>query len=251
MDRTQLIAALSNGIPPTLATDLTDEYLQMRQDLGTGTLGRSAVGKFVETLVQVLEHLDTGTHSTKPDVDDYLRTVESKAKKLPDALRIVAARVGRSMYTMRNKRNIAHKGEVDPNRFDLQYLIGSAQWVLAELIRTVSGLPMQQAGVLVEQVTAPFGGLVQDFGGRKLVLAEMSIPEELLVVLNSNHPNEVTLAGLRASMDRRSAKRVQEASRKLWAAKEIEGSAEAGYRLTYKGLDRVVRIVQAHLAQQH
>ena len=34
MDRSQLIGALSNGIPATLATDLTDEYLQMRQDLG-------------------------------------------------------------------------------------------------------------------------------------------------------------------------------------------------------------------------
>ena len=250
VDRTQLISTLSNGIPVALATDLADEYLQMRLDLGTGTLGRSSVGKFMETLVQMLEHLDTGAHSKKPDVDEYLRTLESKAKKLPDGLRIIAARVGRSMYTMRNKRNIAHKGEVDPNRFDLEYLVRGAQWVLAELIRTTSGLPMQQAGALVEQVTAPVGGLVQDFGPRKLVLANMSIPEELLVVLHSHHPSPVTLAELRASMDRRSAKRVQEASRKLWSTKEIEGSAEAGYRLTNKGLDRVVRIVQARLAQQ-
>ncbi len=250
MNRSQLIGALSNGIPATLATDLTDEYLQMRQDLGTGTLGRSSVGKFVETLVQVLEHLDTGTHSNKPDVDQYLRTLESKANSLPDGLKIVAARVGRSMYTMRNKRNIAHKAEVDPNRFDLEYLVGAAQWVLAEMIRTVSGLPMHEAGALVEQVSAPVGGLVQDFGARKLVLATLSIPEELLMVLHSYHPTPVTLSGLRASMDRRSAKRVQEASRKLWAAKEIDGSAEAGYHLTHKGLDRVVAIIQAYLAKQ-
>ncbi len=240
MDRTQLIAALGNGIPIPLATDLTDEYLQMRQDLGTGTLGRSSVGKFVETLVQVLQHLDTGTHSKKPDVDEYLRTFESKAAKLSDGLKIVAARVGRSMYTMRNKRNIAHKGEVDPNRFDLEYVVGGARWVLAELIRTVSGLPMQEAGALVERVTAPVGGLVQDFGTRKLVLAKMSIPDELLVVLHSHHPTPVTLADLRASMDRRSPRRVQEASRKLWTAKEIEGSAEAGYRLTRRTSRRPV-----------
>ncbi len=249
MDRTQLIAAISNGIPGTLATDLVDEYLQMRQDLATGTLGRSSVGKFVETLVQVLEHLDTGAFRAKPDVDTYLRTLESKGKNLPDGLRIVATRVGRSMYTMRNKRNIAHKGDVDPNRVDLQYLVGGAQWVLAELIRVVSGLPMREAGALVEQVTAPVGGLVQDFGERRLVLANLSIPDEILVVLHSYHPTEVTLTGLRQALDRRSAKRVQEASRKLWAAKEIEGSAEAGYRLTYKGFGRAVRVVQAHLAQ--
>jgi hypothetical protein len=248
VDRTQLIAALSNGIPAALATDLADEYLQMRQDLATGTLGRSSAGKFVETLVQVLEHLDTGAYSRKPNVDGYLSTLESKANKLPDGLKIVAARVGRSMYTMRNKRSIAHKGEVDPNRFDLQYLVAAAQWVLAELIRTVSALPMTEAGAIVEQVTAPVGGLVQDFAGRKLVLAVMSIPEEMLVVLHSQHPAAVTLASLRLSMDRRSAKRVQSASRKLWAAKEIEGSAEAGYRLTHSGFDRAVRILQTHLS---
>jgi hypothetical protein len=248
VDRAQLIVALSNGMPAVLATDLADDYLQMRQDLATGTLGRSSVGKFVETLVQVLEHLDTGAYTAKPDVDAYLRTLESKARKLPDGLKIVAARVGRSMYTMRNKRNIAHKGEVDPNRFDLQYLVGAAQWILAELIRNVSALPMQQAGALVEQVTVPIGGLVQDFGGRKLVLATMSIPEEILVVLHSHHPAAVTLASLRASLNRRSPKRVQEASRKLWAAKEIEGSAEAGYGLTHPGFDRAVRIIQAHLS---
>ena len=137
---------------------------------------------------------------------------------------------------------------VEPLRLDLQYLIGGAQWVLAELIRTLSGLPMQQAGALVEQVTAPVGGLVQDFGGRKLVLAKMSIPEEVLVVLHSNHPTAVTLTTLRASMDRRSPKRVQEASRKLWAAKEIEGSAEAGYQLAHNGLARAVAIIQSHPA---
>lgn len=235
-------------MPANLATDLADEYLAMRQDLATGTLGRSSVGKFVETLVQVLQHLDTGSHSKKPDVDEYLRALESKAKALPDGLRIVGARVGRSMYTMRNKRNIAHKGEVDPNRFDLQYVVGAAQWILTELIRTVSGLPMQQAGSLVEQVSAPVGGLVQDFAGRKLVLAKMTIPDEILVVLHSYHPIEVTLAQLRKSLDRRSAKRVQEASRRLWSSKDIEGTADGGYRLTYNGLARAVRIVQAHLA---
>jgi hypothetical protein len=247
VDRTQLIRALSNGIPASLATDLTDEYLQMRQDLATGTLGRSSVGKFVETLVQVLEHLDTGSHSKRLDVDEYLRTLESKAKKLPDGLRTVAARVGRSMYTMRNKRNIAHKGEVDPNRFDLEYLVGSAQWLLAELIRTISGLPMQQAGALVEQVTSPLGGLVQDFGNRRMVLADMGINDELLVVMHSYHPMPMTLAALRACMDRRQPNRVLEVVRALWKSKDLDGNVSTELRLTDRGYARATAVVKKHL----
>lgn len=248
MDAAALIAALRSTLPPTLAADLVGEYLQMRQDLATNTLGRSSVGKFVETLVQALQHLDVGSYLAKPDVDAYLRQLESTKSSLPDGLKIVAARVGRSMYTMRNKRNILHKGEVDPNRFDLQYLVASAQWILAELIRVSSGLSMQEAGALVEQISVPVGGLVQDFGERRLVLIDLSIPDEILVLLHSYHPAPLTLASLQHALDRRSPGRVQEASRKLWASKHIEGSAGAGYRLTSKGFDRAVRIVQTQLA---
>jgi hypothetical protein len=247
VDRSQLIAAFTNNIPAALATELTDEYLQMRQDLATGTLGRASAGKFVETFVQVLEHLDVGSHSRKRDVDEYLRTLESKSKNLPDGLRIVAARVGRSMYTMRNKRNIAHKDEVDPNRFDLEYLVGSARWVLAELIRVVSGLPMKQAGALVEQLTPPVGGLVQDFGNRRMVLADMGITDELLVVMHSYHPKPLRLAALRACMDRRQPNRVLDVVRALWKSKDLDGSASTEVWLTDRGYTRATAVVKKHL----
>jgi hypothetical protein len=249
VDRTPLITALSSRLPGALSTDLVDEYLQMRQDLATGTLGRSSVGKFVETLAQALQHLDAGTHAAKPNVDAYLLGLESSGSStLPDGLKIVAARVGRSMYTMRNKRNIAHKGEVDPSRFDLQYLVGAAQWVLAELIRAISGLPMQQAGALVEQISAPVGGLVQDFGDRRLVLADLTIRDEIVVLMHNVHPTPMTLADLRKSLDRRSPNRVQAVARDLWQTKHLEGGADSGYRLTHKGFDHAVQVIQSRLA---
>jgi hypothetical protein len=231
-----------------LASDLVEQYLQMRQDLATDTLGRSSVGKFVESLVQALQALATGSYDEKPDVDAYLRNLESATVPLPDGLKLVAARVGRSMYTMRNKRNIAHKGEVDPNRFDLQYLVASSQWVLAELLRTVSGLPMADAGRLVAQLSVPVGGLVEDFGDRRLVLADLSIPEEILILLRSFHPEPVPFATLLASAARRKPGSVQDAVRRLWAMKQIDGDAQSGYRLTAIGLVRAAATVRRHLA---
>jgi hypothetical protein len=246
-DRSRLVAALSNGLPSELASDLVDDYLQMRQDLATATLGRSSVGKFVESLVQSLQAIATGSYETKPDVDAYLRNLEGTSAPLADGLKIVAARVGRSMYTMRNKRSIAHKGEVDPSRFDLQYLVAAAQWILAELLRSVSGLPMAEAGSLVERVYIPVGGVVEDFGDRRLVLAKVSIPEELLLLLHSSHPTPVTLPYVRASLTRRKAGSVQDALRRLWSDKQIEGDPERGYRLTAAGFNRAVAIIRKRL----
>src|SRR5215472_12773464 len=114
MDRASLVSALSGLLPRKLAEDLVESYVEVRQDVATKTLGRSAPGKFVETVVQALQQLESGTYETRPPVDAYLKGLESKAT-LDDDLRLAMARVARSMYTLRNKRNIAHKGAIDPN----------------------------------------------------------------------------------------------------------------------------------------
>ena len=179
MDRDELVAALELRIPQGLAADLVDSFLIIRRDVASATLGRTAPGKFVETVVQILQHLATGNHDARPNVDAFLRDADNKAHGVDDGLRVCAARVARSMYSLRNKRSIAHKGEVDPNTYDLSFLLAGAQWILAELLRQMNGISMEEAGRLVEQVQAPVGGMVEDFGKRRLVHGDLTIREEV------------------------------------------------------------------------
>lgn len=166
-----------------------------------------------------------------------------------DGLRVCAARIGRAMYALRNKRNILHKGDVDPNSYDLRFLYHASQWVMAELIRSVSRLSMEECGRPVEFVQAPAGGLVEDFGDRRLVLEAMPTKEELLVLLHTHYPEAVATKQIVLSLDRRSEKTVRNALRTLWASKLVEGSGRTGYRLTKRGFDAAVRIVNQHLGQ--
>ena len=248
MVRDILVQALSSGIDEVLARDLVDNFLAMRQDVATNTLGRAAPGKFVETVVQVLQNLETGRYQAKPRVDDYLRKIESTTSSVDDGLRICASRIARAMYTLRNKRNIAHKGDVDPNKYDLGFLYSAAQWIMAELIRNVSGLPMEQAGKLVAFVQAPVGGLVQDFGDKKLVLADMTTREEVLVLLHSQYPDALPTDGIASSVDRRNRKTVLRNLGLLWRFKLVEGSTESGYQLTERGYQVAAEIVRRHLS---
>jgi len=117
-----LISALRTALPQTLADELVSNYIITRQDVATGTLGRSAPGKFVETFVQVLQYLHAGSYDNNPNVDLFLRNIQSTSSSLDDGLRICGARIARSMYSLRSKRNIVHKGNVDPNLYDLIYL---------------------------------------------------------------------------------------------------------------------------------
>lgn len=246
MDKDGLVAILTDAMPHKLAMDLTEEFLSLRQDVATETLGRSSAGKFVETFVQILQYLELGEFDTNPSVDNYLRKLESRNSKVGDDLRVCAARVGRAMYTLRNKRNVAHKGDVDPNKYDLHLLHNASQWILAELVRAVSDASMAASGKIIEQIQAPIGGLIEDFGEHKLVLEDLSTREELLVLLHSYYPDTVSVTQIDHSMSRRSNTTTRKVLRVLWREKVLEGDVKDGYRLTKRGFKEAVTTVQKH-----
>jgi len=233
--RDDLIQALTAKLPRRLAGELVDDFLTIRRDVAAGIPGRAAPGKFVESVVQALQYLATGTYDDHPAVDRALSAAES-LKVLDDSLRICTARVARSMYTLRNKRGIGHKGDVDPNEYDLDFLHSAAQWIMAELVRSVSGCTMERANSLVRQIRAPVGGIVEDFGDRKLVLLELPLRDEILVLLHSEYPHLVAQKRIAASLDRSSTRPVLTALRSAWKQRLIQGSVESGYTLTQKGL---------------
>lgn len=234
MDEKRLAAALSGLLGSTLSTELSADLVKIRRDLATRTLERSAPGKFVETFVQCLQHMATGKYDAKPSVDDYLdRKAESTS--LPDGLRIAAARVARAMYTLRNKRNIAHKNDVDTNTHDLALVHQGAAWIAAELLRHATGVTMQEAGALIELVQTPIGTLVEEIGGTRLVHADVTVEVELLILLHSHYPDAVPVTDILRSLSRCNAGTVKNRLRDLHAAKLAHGDAKTGYRLTQAG----------------
>ncbi len=234
MDEARLAGALAGLLGPTLAADLAGDLVKIRRDCATRTLERAAPGKFVETFVQCLQHIDTGSYDAKPSVDDYLgKKVENTS--LPEGLRICAARVARSMYTFRNKRNIAHKNDVDTNTHDLAFTHQGAAWITAELLRCATGVSMQEAGALIALVQAPVGTLVEEIGGTRLVHADVPVKAELLILLHSHYPDAVPVDSVLRSLSRRSAGTVRNRLRDLHSDKLAHGDARSGYRLTQAG----------------
>lgn len=243
MKADDLIAALASACPSTLAEALVKEFMEVRRDVATGTLGRAAPGRLVETFVQILQYLDTSTYEAKPDVDEYLRKLESRPTTLDDGLRICAARVARAMYTLRNKRTIAHIGPIDPNVYDLRLLLHCSQWLIAELLRVASKVSMDEAGRLMEQVHDPVGGLIEDYGDRRLVLADLTAPDEILVLLHRSYPDYVSVLSILKTLDRRKPRSVNNCLRTLWKDKIVDGDAKAGYRLTSRGFDEATKVI--------
>jgi hypothetical protein len=244
MDKARLTTPLATLLDPSLASALAADFVKIRQDYATRTLERASPGKFVETFVQCLQWMATGSYDAKPDVDGYLKNKVESETSLPEGLRICAARVARSIYTLRNKRNIAHKNEVDPNVVDLAFIHQGAAWIMAELIRSASGITMEEAGAVIELVQAPVGALVEEIDGTRLVHADISIPSEVLILLHSHFPQRAPLDDILTSLSRRSPGSVKKQLRSLRSAKLIHGDNTIGYRLTQPGHAAAVRDLQ-------
>lgn len=235
MQSDRLIAALTGLVGYDLARDITSHFVIIRQDVATGTLERASPGKFVETFVQCLQQISTGTCEASPSVDSYLNTRVENDQLLPDGLRFSSGRIARSMYTMRNKRNIAHNGEVDPNCYDLAYLHHAASWIMAELVRCASGIPMKEAGALIELLQAPVGTLVEEIDGVRLVHADVPCRVELMIFLHSHYPAKAAMNDIKASLSMWSQSSIRGSIGKLKSDKLIFGDNATGYRLTAPG----------------
>jgi len=152
MTASELIEELKKYLPVELAADIVNQFMSIRLDVTTETLERAAPGKFVETVVQILQYLASGTYSKSfraSEIDDFLKNTEARPINLLPDLKIVLTRVARGMYSLRSKRGITHKSAVDPNIYDLRYLYSAAQWVLCEITRYVLSADMDTAGRLV------------------------------------------------------------------------------------------------------
>lgn len=244
MDQSRLVTALSNILAPALADVLVGLFLQLRRDAAAKTLERAVAGKFVEVFVQCLQWIAAKKYDAKPNVDDYLSKRAENEGAIPEGLRIAGARVARSIYTFRNKRNIAHIGEVDPNSIDLAYTAHASAWIVSELLCAATGIKMEEAGRLIELVHAPIGQLVEEIDGVRLVHGKVTLEEELLILLHSHYPDYVAINDIQATTKLRNAGSVGNKLRELVGKKLTVGDTKKGYKLTAPGFNAAVTVIQ-------
>lgn len=239
-----LQAALALRLPSRLAAELAEDYLHMRQDVLTQTLGRGAPGRFVESTVQALQFLEKGKYAEKPNVEEFLRTLETRETPLDDSLKLCLSRLARAMYAIRSKRDIVHKNGGVAAHDDLALLEAVAKWVIIELLRQPPTRDdANDVTIRASQfVRAPVGAFVEDVGGRRLINGAANADDEVLLFIHSFHPQPVTAARVAKELNRRGKSTVYGSLKKLWDARLLDGDSSSGYILTSSGLRRVVEL---------
>ena len=247
MDKNRLTNALAGLVENSLANKLIDHFIKIQHDCATKTLERTSPGKFVEVFIQCLQWMSSGRYEDQPKVDNYLKAQVESQSGLPEGLRLCGSRIARAIYTMRNKRNIAHQGEVSPNTIDLQFIYQGTLWIMAEMVRCSSDVTMEEASAIIQLLQVPVGTLVEEIDGTRLIHAKVSVRVEILILLHSYYPGSVPIEDIVKSLQNRGVQSVKNRLGELRSGKFIFGDNKTSYRLTNTGyaeaISQITRII--------
>lgn len=145
-------------------------------------------GRFCEAVFRMLEHRTTGKYTPLGrtlSTDAVIQKLGSlPAGSAGDSIRLHIPRALRVVYDIRNKRDAAHLGDgIDPNLQDATLVMGTLDWVLAELVRLEHNVSADDAQRMVETLVTTQAPVIQDFAGFLKVLNPTLGPSDCLLLL--------------------------------------------------------------------
>jgi hypothetical protein len=223
------------GLPPKLRADLVGEFQKIVSNYAESRWEPAELsgGKLAEAAYCICEGIATGAFpaaATKPsNMVDACKKLEGHTGA-PRSVRIQIPRMIVALYEIRNNRNVGHLGgDLDPSHMDAVCVLQMAKWIVAELVRVLHSLSIEEATAVVDALVEREVPLVWKVGGRRRVLdPDMRMPDKTLVLLHG-------VAGpaaedeLRSWVERPEARLYRrDVLRRLHAAKLVEYDPAAG-----------------------
>jgi len=148
-------------IPDGLRNPLIEEFEQALGEYRAADWEKVGLkaGKFCEIAHCVCEGHATGTYAATPskpsNFPQACRNLEQHNGAKGKSLCMQVPKVLAALYELRNNRAIGHvSAEVSPNHMDAELFLRGMKWVMGELVRNYSKLPLADSHAVVEAVTA-------------------------------------------------------------------------------------------------
>jgi hypothetical protein len=106
--------------------------------------------------------------------------------------RVLIPRVMIGLYDIRNNRGVGHAGgEIDPNHMDATFVLYASKWLVAELVRMLHKLGIEEATAIVDAlIDREFAWIWTDGKKKRVLRIGMTWKQQTLVLLLSE-PTEV------------------------------------------------------------
>jgi hypothetical protein len=181
-------------LPPQLRAELVDSFNGIARNYREGRWEPSELngGKLCEVAYSIIKgHVDGSypERATKPNnMVDACKALEA-ATTAPRSIRIQIPRMIVALYEIRNNRNVGHVGgDVDPNHMDAVCVLQMSKWIVAELVRVLHNVDVDEAAELVEALVERETPLIWKVNGVRRVLdASLSMRDKTLLLLHGSH----------------------------------------------------------------
>ena len=181
------------AIPTGLRNPLVSTFEDLLSEYRAGDWEKVGLkaGKICEIVYTILLGYTSGTYAAGPSKPSNMLTAcaafEQAGSQFSRPVRIQIPRLLIALYELRNNRAIGHvSGDLDPNHMDAELFLRGCKWIIGELIRLFTSLPVDNARDLLEEVTARTLPAVWETGsGKKLLNTKLTTAEKALVLAYS------------------------------------------------------------------
>ena len=151
-----------------------------------------------------------------------------------DSYRMLIPRALKAIYNVRNKRGVGHLNNFSANEMDATYIMYTTEWVLAELVRLSSHLPVQETQELVDDIVERQVKLLWKSNGIVRVLETgLSAKKKILVLLYDQSPRSEE--SLRSIIEYKNKAKFRSLLGKLHRERLIEHKEDENCVITPKG----------------
>lgn len=179
------------ALPQTLTQDLLDAFHTIITNYGERRWEPAELngGKLREAVYTItLGHLNNSYPSRAYKPKDMFRACMDLQNQFPTAnrsLRIQIPRLIIGLYEIRNNRGVGHAGgDVNPNEMDATAVLYMSKWLVAELVRLLHTIPVDEATEIVELLVERQIALVWKYGDKRRVLKTgLSWKQNVLLLL--------------------------------------------------------------------
>ncbi|WP_100469102.1 hypothetical protein [Mycobacteroides abscessus] len=179
---------LSAGIPADLVKEVVAAYEEAKTRFHRRDYRPSSVegARFSEAVFRVLQWATTGMYTpiggNLPKVPQLIKQLES-ASGIDDGLRIHIPRTLQAVYDVRNKRNVAHLGNIAIGLQDSSLVVHILDWVMTELVRLYHSVPAAEAQKIIDDIVKKEIPAIQVIDGFPRLLKNVSGTDHVLLLL--------------------------------------------------------------------
>lgn len=193
----QLIA---QNIDKTIVNELIKEYRETKRQYRFEDYEKTILhaGKFVELTLAFIKnyvkHVKVNINNIYfnkllNEIMKYTKTTEKD-----EILTLAIPRTAQSIYTIRNKKRVAHVKAINPDVIDSSFCVSACDWILSELALLFYTSDPKEANELINSILEKKVPLIEEFENGSIVILHkgLSMKEELALTLYHYYPKKLS-----------------------------------------------------------